>query len=293
MLVQQRFDAVLMDVHMPGMDGLEATRQLRAFTTLRALPVIAMTADALKGYREQCLAAGMNDALSKPVEPERLFQVLSHWLGGAHTIDASSELVNSAISAPKLLDSERAIVRLGGQRDFYFRLLPEFMPDCESVPAKLDAALVAGDHALARRILHNFKGVAGNLSANAAEAAAARLEHTLFDAAPGDLASALQAFIAALTATLAAIRALEPPEKTAPEVAIAGQPRAASEVAAELMLRLQKHDPRAEALFVALKSALTHVAAAGELEAIRAQLDAYDFKAARARLQPLLDRLQL
>ena len=293
MLAEQRFDAVLMDVHMPGMDGLEATRQLRAVTALRQLPVIAMTADALKGYREQCLAAGMNDALSKPVEPERLFQVLSYWLGGAQPIDARGASINSALSAPKLLDSERAIVRLGGQRDFYSRLLPEFKRDCDGLPAKLDAALAARDHALARRILHNFKGVAGNLGANAAEAAAARLEYTLFDATPGDLASALQAFNAALTATLAAIHALDTPEKTEPEVAMPRQQRAASEVALELMLRLQRHDPRAEALFAELKSALTNVAAAGELEAAQAYLDAYDFKAARASLQPLLDRLRL
>jgi CheY-like chemotaxis protein len=79
-LAEGTFDVVLMDVQMPGMDGYEVTRRVRAESPHRDVPVIAMTANARAEDRERCLAAGMNDFVSKPFEPEQLFGVLARWL---------------------------------------------------------------------------------------------------------------------------------------------------------------------------------------------------------------------
>ena len=77
-----RYDLILMDVQMPLMDGLEATRRIRALRDVPAdLPIIAMTAHAMRGDWEKSMAAGMNDHLTKPIDPRRLFAVLEHWLG--------------------------------------------------------------------------------------------------------------------------------------------------------------------------------------------------------------------
>ncbi|MDE2000931.1 MAG: response regulator, partial [Burkholderiales bacterium] len=82
LLAQQSFDAVLMDIQMPGLDGYEATRQLRAQGGANSrVPVIAMTAHATQQDRQQCLAAGMNDYISKPVMPQELFTLLEKWIG--------------------------------------------------------------------------------------------------------------------------------------------------------------------------------------------------------------------
>ncbi|MCD6533190.1 MAG: response regulator, partial [Deltaproteobacteria bacterium] len=86
-------DAVLMDIQMPEMDGLEATRQLRQESRFDELPVIAMTAQALKGDREKCLAAGMDDYVAKSISPDKLFSTLAKWIGTATTFtEAASRL---------------------------------------------------------------------------------------------------------------------------------------------------------------------------------------------------------
>jgi CheY-like chemotaxis protein len=81
------FDAVLMDVQMPGMDGYEVTRRLRAELGLTRLPVIAMTAHARQEDRQRCLAAGMDDFVSKPFDPEQLFEVLARWIASGGRTD--------------------------------------------------------------------------------------------------------------------------------------------------------------------------------------------------------------
>jgi CheY-like chemotaxis protein len=78
---KRSYDAVLMDVQMPVMDGLEAARAIREEHPREALPIIALTAHALDGDRKRCLAVGMNDYLPKPIEPDQLFQALRRWVG--------------------------------------------------------------------------------------------------------------------------------------------------------------------------------------------------------------------
>ena len=87
---QNDYDVVLMDMQMPVMDGIEATREIRSDPRLRNLPIIAMTANAMATDREKCLDAGMNDHIGKPIDPDQLFSVLLRW-AGSRDVDARSE----------------------------------------------------------------------------------------------------------------------------------------------------------------------------------------------------------
>jgi CheY-like chemotaxis protein len=96
LLASQPYALVLMDMQLPGMDGLQATRALRKLPGCTQLPVLAMTANAFAEDREQCLQAGMDDFISKPVDPERLFATLLQWLDQADGTQRAGRALHSA-----------------------------------------------------------------------------------------------------------------------------------------------------------------------------------------------------
>lgn len=186
-LRKERFDAVFMDVQMPLMDGYEATRRIRADLRLLDLPVIAMTAHALQQDRELCLAAGMNDYISKPIEPGRLLALLRKWLGGAtvakdKTVSAA-EAVSGGLGG---LDWELPgiSVEVGLQfcndsPEFFHKMLEKFLISRTGQIAELEALLGSGDYASGMRMAHTLKSVAATLGAERLAAAAIALEAVL------------------------------------------------------------------------------------------------------------------
>ncbi|MBY0522033.1 MAG: response regulator [Gemmataceae bacterium] len=184
-LERQRFDAVLMDVQMPDMDGFETTRQIRAREqgTGRHVPIIAMTAHALKGDRERCLQEGMDGYVAKPVQVQELLRALSAALS---TQAGDSDGVDGA-PPPAVLDQAALLASLGGDRAFMRELADLFLETGLPLLRKIHAAVVDGDEVQIMRLAHTIKGSLGSLRANAAYAAALRLE-TLTEA--GDLAAA-------------------------------------------------------------------------------------------------------
>ena len=181
LIAQGHYDMVLMDMHMPIMDGVRATIEIRRDARFNELPIISMTANAMVQDREKCVIAGMNDHLVKPIYPDDLFRMLLKWIRPRYnnalsftnhiTVEQSDEL-------PKIddLNVELVLRRIGGRKSIYLNMLCNYAPNQESMPAELRAALDANDYKAAERIAHTSQGVNGNIGATNLQVMAGELE---------------------------------------------------------------------------------------------------------------------
>jgi PAS domain S-box-containing protein len=185
---QNRYDVILMDVQMPGMDGLEATKAIRAQGDgPRRVPIIAMTAHALKGDRERCLAAGMDAYLSKPIDAHELIALVESLPAATPSVAASE---GSFASTPPQIGSPSAIVfnpelalkRCLNKPDVLRQMIEFFLKDADNFLPQIRAALQKGDLVEVGRLGHRLKGNLTHLGAEAAREAASRVERFLLHA---------------------------------------------------------------------------------------------------------------
>jgi PAS domain S-box-containing protein len=209
---QQDFDIVLMDVQMPEMDGFEATAAIRALEAERGthVPVIAMTAHAMKGDRERCLEAGMDDYVSKPVRPHELFAAIE---GQTRRCVRAEPQGNGAVvvSLAELdpLDWDAALLRLNGDEDLLRDLVEVFLEEYPKCLAAIHEGLESQDQGHVRRAAHTLKGSLGHFVAKGGVAAAAHVELLAAGGETAALPSAVQALEAELERIAPALRALE------------------------------------------------------------------------------------
>lgn len=179
------FDVVLMDLQMPEMDGITATKQLRAKPNLKTLPIIAMTAHALVEERQRCLDAGMNDHISKPIDPDVLFATLARWVKPLHVnapaTRAKQDRPPTDVIVPRVegIDLDGGLKRVAGNKRLYRDLLAQFAQKQGDAETQISEALRKGDRQLAERVAHTVKGVAGNIGITQIQSAAARVEKAI------------------------------------------------------------------------------------------------------------------
>ena len=179
-LAQIQYDLVLMDVQMPEMDGLEATRRIRDAQTgvlNPRVPIIALTAHAMKGDQDRCLAAGMDDYLTKPVRLPALTAVLQRWLESPNPPRAEGPpQAASAGRATPVFDRADCLERMGGDEWQLRHLLRQFRLEARKLLAELHAAVGVSDRSRVQFLAHGLKGAAGGAGAGAVAELASELE---------------------------------------------------------------------------------------------------------------------
>lgn len=171
----EAFDLILMDVQMPIMDGYQATRSIRENKQWDNIPILAMTAHAMAEDIERCLDAGLNDHVSKPVDPEDLQEKLLYWKEkrDQKNIEKAAPVANTSASKThsdpaqiKLFDSDSALARLNQNQALYRKLLVDFLKEQAETESEILASIQKEAWSTAARTIHTLKGIAGNLGCN-------------------------------------------------------------------------------------------------------------------------------
>ncbi|MGB9435329.1 MAG: response regulator, partial [Candidatus Acidiferrum sp.] len=224
MVGRHNYDLVLMDMQMPVMDGVAATKAIRSNPQFRALPIVAMTANVMANDREKCIEAGMNDHVAKPIDPDELFAALLRWIKPREAGNLAADRATMASNFPTLakapdsgaleipgIDTKSALRRTGGNRLRYESLLRKFAEPSVGGVEEIRTALAAGDMTTAARAAHSLKGSAANLGATALAEVASRAE-TALTTGQG-VEPALQSLSLSFGAVVTAIRSALPAEQ--------------------------------------------------------------------------------
>jgi Amt family ammonium transporter len=307
LLLQGRFDMVLMDVQMPVMDGITATRRIRqSDTPMRHIPIIAMTAHAMTGDRDRCIAAGMNAYVTKPVEPDQLFRVITQWAGP----DAAASQEGGGLANPekpsdplpdnalKGIDVAGALDRMENNLELFLKLWRSFSDKNTATAAQLQAYLSGGQYEQAGYLLHGVKGVAGNLGADDLYQAAKDLEQALSRREQPVLMPLAERFDHCLAVVLESARKLlqHPPQphhqqtEKLPRNTIAANPALHAKLMALKQL-IDDHNIEAVDCFSELRRKMNGLGFDDSLEDMQSQLEEFQFKAAQERLSSICHQM--
>jgi signal transduction histidine kinase/CheY-like chemotaxis protein len=300
------YDALFMDIQMPVMGGFEATREIRKDERFKDLPVIAMTAHAMAGDREKSLEAGMNDHVTKPINPDELFSALVRWIqpGKREMSEGVCAPSMEVAQAEEILPSElpgismtSGLARVSGNKRLYVKLLCKFREGQETSVEQIQAALRSGDVETAVRLAHTVKGVSGNLGAEGLYRAAAELEKAIKEGKES-IDPPMAEFGSRLKVVMEGIRVLEEKladqerlEKPAAEVKIDRE--AVKPLLQEVARLLESDLTEAMNRLEALRGHLANSSAHEEFKRLERRLEGFDTDGALKSIEAIARALEL
>ncbi len=304
MVGEKEYDLVLMDMQMPVMDGITATKAIRSNPRFNSLPIIAMTANAMDTDREACLQAGMNDHVGKPIDPDEMFATIMRWAKKRTDQPDPPPVVKAEAPSVQLLEDIPAIEgidlndglkRVGGNAKLYRDLLMKFAAKHGDAGIQISDALKDGDRATAERLAHTVKGVAGNIGIKRVQTAAEKLEKAIRenDAA---LPATLKGFKAILAPQVDAIaHAFAKGEATAPakEATKSFDLIEAARLAGRLHTLLESSDGECEEVFRTLQEMVTGHVVKERMDALGADISEFEFSGALLKLDEIASELGL
>ncbi|MFT4184116.1 MAG: response regulator [Rhizobium sp.] len=292
-----RYDAVLMDLQMPELGGIDAAREIRAGLADRSPPIIAMTAHAYEAERENCLAAGMSDHIPKPVDPAQLIGVLNRWI--RLPLAAAGQPIINPLPAPDVLgdgrlphslppfDLEAALVRVNGKEALLHKLIVDYGRKFADVVPTLALHIDNGDFDQARILAHTLKGVSATLGLREVASRASALEQMLTWAPPPPAPSLLAALAEALNPAFAAIAGLAPSGVPAASVTadVTVDIPAVAGLVIELYDLLEQRQQQARRVFELLEQALGRRADEETFKTLREAISGLDYGKAASALK--------
>ncbi|MES9937150.1 MAG: transporter substrate-binding domain-containing protein [Sedimenticola sp.] len=300
-LKHEDFDAVLMDVQMPVMDGYTASMEIRKDPAYAELPIIAMTANAMAGDREKCLDAGMNDHVAKPIDPKEMYEALSKWIkpGKRELPPELQEKAEQARTSPPEpmpvlpgFDVERAVARVGGSVKAYRKTLRKVLEAESDAVDRIVKNLESDNHETAIREAHTLKGVAGNIGATTLQSAAAELEAQLLERKGATPKTMIEATRQSLNETIETIRtALQADERK--EVPTHGEEMTESDLAdrlRQLAEHIENYDSTAEEAVDELLEMIHDTDLRSSLGQLHDLLGEYDFDSAASLIKEIIQQ---
>ncbi len=299
------YDLILMDVQLPGMSGLEATARIRQIDRLKDIPIVAMTAHDTASTKKECLAAGMNDFIAKPLDVELLMSVLVKWLAPrpartekrAGPPSRSPEEADSGFTVPEPLPGihfEQGLERLQGNKRLYLNLLTSFVDHYVPAASEIAKAIEENNYRIVAEQAHTIRGTAANLSLTDVADRAKQLEHEVRSGSPEDIISAAQqledAFAVAFRSVTELADANRNYEVHRPEAAQPDETILAS-LFRDLSLSLQKNDLRAAKQFAVLRRHIPEGSFDAELDRLASLLANLDFAGAVRLLDQLKEKI--
>ncbi len=284
------FDAVLMDVQMPEMDGYEATRRIRQQERFAALPVIGLTAHAMVDERQRCLSAGMNDLVTKPIDPQALFDTLKRWTG----VQELGATEHPDLPSLPAIDVGAGLRRVAGNVQLFRHLLERFRGEYLGIGVTIRQALEAQDQTTAERLVHTLKGVSGNLGAMGVHDIAQRLETAIKSGDPDARRRSLEeleAELAKIGAGLATLSAGKEPSREPGALPL--EPGALGVQLAKLQALLVNNDGEAVPYAVEIRQSLRALGSPTVIAELEGAIGRYDFDRALELLRKLAADAQL
>ncbi|MFK5854737.1 MAG: tetratricopeptide repeat protein [Bacteroidota bacterium] len=286
----QKYSLIFMDIQMPIMDGYTATQEIRKIKKYNNIPIVAMTADAMTGVKEKCIELGMNDMVTKPIDPDEMFGVMVKWIkptAKSQKPKAKSQKPITNIQEPSIpkisgLNIEIALGRMNNKTKLYLSILEKFYNNNQNFVSEIKTTLDKDDQETAQRLIHTLKGVSGNIGADSLHEIAKIVEVSIHEKDSKKIEDGINKLDVELKELFENISAkLNFDKKTVTkELNI----KLVKEIIPNLTQLLEEKKPKAKVLVKELEEA----GLSGDLfEEMKTKLNKYDFKNALALLNKI------